>query len=106
MKFSPDKGVVAMINERIAEIDDLLTKQLNAIMHHPEFQALESSWRGLHEFVFGTETSSRLKIRLMSVSKKELLNDLETAVDYDVASCSRKSTKKNTAPSVAILIRY
>jgi len=72
MKFSPDKGVVAMINERIAEIDDLLTKQLNEIMHHPEFQALESSWRGLHEFVFGTETSSRLKIRLMSVSKKRI----------------------------------
>ncbi len=90
MKFSPDKGVVSMINERIAEIDDLLTKQLNAIMHHPEFQALESSWRGLHEFVFGTETSSRLKIRLMSVSKKELLNDLETAVDYDVSVLFKK----------------
>ncbi len=90
MKFSPDKGMVAMINERIAEIDDLLTRQVNAIMHHPEFQALEGSWRGLHEFVFGTETSSRLKIRLMSVSKKELLNDLETAVDYDVSVLFKK----------------
>ncbi len=90
MKFSPDKGVVAMINERIAEIDDLLTKQVNAIMHHPEFQALEASWRGLHEFVFGSETSTRLKIRLMSVSKKELLNDLETAVDYDVSVLFKK----------------
>ncbi len=90
MKFSPDKGVVAMINERIAEIDGLLTDQLNAIMHHPEFQALEASWRGLHEFVFGTETSSRLKIRLMSVSKKELLNDLETAVDFDVSVLFKK----------------
>nr|NDG07084.1 type VI secretion system contractile sheath large subunit [Oxalobacteraceae bacterium] len=47
MKFSPDKGVVTMINERIAEIDDLLTKQLNEIMHHPEFQALEGAWHGL-----------------------------------------------------------
>ncbi len=90
MKFSPDKGVVAMINERIAEIDDLLTSQVNAIMHNPEFQALEGSWRGLHEFVFGTETSSRLKIRLMSVSKKELLNDLETAVDYDTSVLFKK----------------
>ena len=90
MKFSPDKGMVAMINERIAEIDDLLTKQVNAIMHHPEFQALEGSWRGLHEFVMGSETSSRLKIRLMSVSKKELLNDLETAVDYDVSVLFKK----------------
>ncbi len=90
MKFSPDKGVVAMINERIAEIDDLLTKQVNAILHHPEFQTLEASWRGLHDFVFGTETSTRLKIRLMAVSKKELLNDLETAVDYDTSVLFKK----------------
>lgn len=90
MKFSPDKGVVAMINERIAEIDDLLTKQVNAILHHPEFKALEASWRGLHDFVFGTETSTRLKIRLMAVSKKELLNDLETAVDYDTSVLFKK----------------
>jgi type VI secretion system protein ImpC len=90
MKFSPDKGVIAMINERIAEIDELLTKQVNAIMHHPEFQALEGSWRGLQQFVYGSETSSRLKIRLMSVSKKELLNDLETAADYDVSVLFKK----------------
>lgn len=90
MKFSPDKGVVTMINERIAEIDDLLTKQLNEIMHHPEFQALEGAWHGLHDFVFGSETSTRLKIRLMSVSKQELLNDLETAVDYDTSALFKK----------------
>lgn len=90
MKFSPDKGVVAMINERIAEIDELLTNQVNAILHHPEFQALEASWRGLHDFVFGTETSTRLKIRLMAASKKELLNDLETAVDYDTSVLFKK----------------
>lgn len=90
MKFSPDKGVVAMINERIAEIDGLLTSQLNAILLDPEFQALEASWRGLHDFVFGTETSTRLKIRLMAVSKKELLNDLETAVDYDTSVLFKK----------------
>ncbi len=90
MKFSPDKGVVSMINERIAEIDGLLTSQLNAILHHPEFQALEASWRGLHDFVYGTETSTRLKIRLMAVSKKELLNDLETAVDYDTSVLFKK----------------
>ena len=83
MKSAPDKGVVAMINERIAEIDQILTDQLNAIMHHPEFQALESSWIGLRDMVFGTETSTTLKLRLMNVTKKELLKDLETAVDHD-----------------------
>ena len=90
MKSAPDKGVVAMINERIAEIDQILTDQLNAIMHHPDFQALEASWVGLRDMVFGTETSTTLKLRLMNVSKKELLKDLETAVDHDMSVLFKK----------------
>lgn len=90
MKVAPDKGVVATINERIAEIDKIITDQLNAIMHHPQFQALESSWRGLHDMVFGTETSTRLKLRLMNVSKKDLLKDLEGAVDHDMSALFKK----------------
>src|SRR3954464_12690979 len=90
MKAAPDKGVVAMINERVAEIDKLLTDQLNAIMHDPSFQALEASWRGLHDMVFGTETSTRLKLRLLNVTKKELLKDLETAVDHDTSVLFKK----------------
>lgn len=90
MKTSPDKGVVAMINERIAEIDTILSNQLNAIMHHADFQALEASWRGLHDMVFGTETSSRLKLRLLNVSKKDLLKDLDGAVDHDMSILFKK----------------
>lgn len=90
MKAAPDKGVVAMINERIAEIDKLLTDQLNAIMHNPAFQQLEASWRGLHDMVYGTETSSRLKLRLLNVTKKELLKDLESAVDHDMSVLFKK----------------
>jgi type VI secretion system protein ImpC len=67
-----------------------LTDQLNAIMHHPEFQALESSWIGLRDMVFGTETSTTLKLRLMNVTKKELLKDLETAVDHDMSVLFKK----------------
>jgi type VI secretion system protein ImpC len=67
-----------------------LTDQLNAIMHHPDFQALESSWIGLRDMVFGTETSTTLKLRLMNVTKKELLKDLETAVDHDMSVLFKK----------------
>lgn len=90
MKTAPDKGVVAMINERVAEIDRILTDQINALMHHPDFQALEASWRGLHDMVFGTETGPQLKLRLLNVSKKDLLKDLETAVDYDTSALFKK----------------
>ncbi|MBV5297030.1 MAG: type VI secretion system contractile sheath large subunit [Rhodoferax sp.] len=90
MKTSPDKGVVTLINERVAEIDTILTNQLNAILHSEKFQALEGSWRGLHDFVFGTETGPQLKLRLLNVSKKDLLKDLETAVDHDTSVLFKK----------------
>ena len=90
MKSAPDKGVVAMINERVAEIDRILSDQLNAIMHHEEFQTLEAAWTGLHDMVFGSETSTTLKLRLLNVSKKELLKDLEGAVDHDMSVLFKK----------------
>ena len=90
MRTSPDKSVVAMINERVAEIDKLLTDQLNAIMHDSAFQALEASWSGMHDMVYGTETSTRLKLRLLNVTKKELLKDLESAVDHDMSVLFKK----------------
>jgi len=90
MRTSPDKSVVAMINERVAEIDGMLTDQLNAIMHDSAFQALEASWSGMHDMVYGTETSTRLKLRLLNVTKKELLKDLESAVDHDMSVLFKK----------------
>src|SRR6476660_8794512 len=90
MKTAPDKGVVAMINERVAAIDKILSDQLNAIMHHEDFQRLEGSWRGLHDMVYGTETGPTLRLRLLNVTKKELLKDLEGAVDHDMSVLFKK----------------
>lgn len=55
-----------------AEIDRKLSEQVNLILHHPEFQQLESAWRGLHHLVNNTETDEMLKIRVMNISKKDL----------------------------------
>jgi type VI secretion system protein ImpC len=82
--------VVALINDRIAEIDDLLSDQLNEILHTPEFQKLEASWRGLHYLVFNTETGTQLKLRLLNISKAELLKDLEKAVEFDQSALFKK----------------
>ncbi|HST22729.1 MAG TPA: type VI secretion system contractile sheath large subunit, partial [Blastocatellia bacterium] len=57
------RDMEASIVTRIAEIDRLLTAQLNEIMHAEEFQKLEGSWRGLHHLVFESETSTMLKIK-------------------------------------------
>ncbi|WP_293002757.1 type VI secretion system contractile sheath large subunit [Nevskia sp.] len=64
--------VTQTINAYVAELDRKITEQLNLVLHHPEFQKLESAWRGLHYLVNNTETDQQLKIRVMNISKKEL----------------------------------
>jgi len=61
--------VVMSIEAMVAELDRKLSQQINAILHHPDFQQLESAWRGLHYLVNNTETDEMLKIRVMNISK-------------------------------------
>lgn len=68
---------VGTINAVLAELDAKLTEQVNLILHHPEFQKLESAWRGLHHLVSNSETDDQLKIRVMNISKKELSKTLK-----------------------------
>ena len=84
------KDLEATISARIADIDKLLSRQLNEIMHHPEFQKLEASWRGLHYLVQQSETSTMLKLRVLNVSKSDLLKDLERAVEFDQSALFKK----------------
>ncbi len=63
---------VKSIQAIIAEIDRKLSEQINKVLHHPDFQALESAWRGLRHLVNNTETDETLKIRVMNISKKDL----------------------------------
>src|SRR6476659_916044 len=64
--------VVKTIEKIIAEIDKKLTEQINKILHHEDFQKLESAWRGLHYLVNNTETDEMLKIRVMNISTLDL----------------------------------
>ena len=56
----------------VAALDQKLTEQVNAIMHHEDFQRMESGWRGLEHLVKNTETDEMLRIRIFDISKKEL----------------------------------
>ncbi|MBV9295770.1 MAG: type VI secretion system contractile sheath large subunit [Acidobacteriaceae bacterium] len=80
----------AMINARIAQIDHLVSIQLNEIMHHASFQKLEGSWRGLRYLLDNSETSTMLKIRVLNASKKEVLKDLERAAEFDQSALFKK----------------
>lgn len=70
------QDAVKTIQSIIFQIDNKLTEQLNEIIHHPDFQALEGTWRGIHYLVSNSESSSELKIRVMDISKQDLSETL------------------------------
>ena len=69
--------VLLSIEAMIAELDRKLSEQVNTIMHHEDFQKLESAWRGLHYLVNNTETDEMLKIRVMNISKNDVAKTLK-----------------------------
>jgi type VI secretion system protein ImpC len=85
-----NRDTETMINARIAQIDHLLSLQLNEILHHPDFQKLEGSWRGLQYLLKQSETGTMLKIKVLNVSKKDLLRDLQRAPEFDQSSLFKK----------------
>src|SRR5208337_3324925 len=85
-----DKNVTKTINATIKAIDEKLSTQLAAIMHHPNFQKLEGTWRGLNYLVMNSETSAMLKLKVLNVSKRELFNDVDKAVEFDQSQIFKK----------------
>ncbi|GHV24043.1 hypothetical protein AGMMS49959_19140 [Planctomycetales bacterium] len=72
----PDNAITT-IEAMIAELDKKLSQQVNAILHHPDFQKLEGTWRGLHYLINNSETDESLKIRVFNVSKNDLAKTLK-----------------------------
>jgi type VI secretion system protein ImpC len=105
------KDAEAMITARIAQIDHLVSIQLNQVLHHEEFQKLEGSWRGLKYLMDQSETSDKLKIRVLNVTKKELLRDLQRAPEFDQSALFKKVYEEEYgvfggAPFSALLGNY
>jgi type VI secretion system protein ImpC len=84
------KDAEAMINARIAQIDHLMSIQLNEVLHHPAFQKLEGTWRGIKYLIANSETSDMLKVKIFNCSKRELLRDLQRAPEFDQSSLFKK----------------
>lgn len=84
------KDLIATIEARMAEIDRVLSKQVNEIIHHDEFKKLEGSWRGLHYLVHHSETSTNLKLRVFNSSKKELVKEFKNSAEFDQSAVFKK----------------
>lgn len=80
------KGLFAHFDQRVSELDEAISKQLNEILHLPAFQRLEATWRGLHYLVYRSETGQKLKLRVMNITKHELYKEMDKAVEFDQSS--------------------
>lgn len=78
------------LDARVAELDQLISEQLSEVMHHADFQRLEASWTGLHYLCRHTSTGSMMKIKVFNASKKELVKDFKTAIDFDQSALFKK----------------
>jgi type VI secretion system protein ImpC len=88
--MSITRDAESSIQARIAQIDQLISKQLNLILHHPSFQKLEASWRGIRYLLDQSETGTMLKIKVLNASKHELLRDLQRAPEFDQSALFKK----------------
>jgi type VI secretion system protein ImpC len=64
-------------SQMVSMLDEVISRQMAALLHHPPFQALESAWRAVDFLVRRVDTDADLKVYLLDVTKTELINDLE-----------------------------
>ncbi len=85
-KLVVQRNLIDTINARIAAIDELISRQVDEVLHHPEFQQLEGTWRGIHKLVSSSETGDSMKIRVLNAKKEELHRDFASAVEFTESS--------------------
>src|SRR5687768_1780771 len=78
------------ISRKISEIDGLIGRQLDEILHHPEFKALEAAWRALFYLIGETDPDLKVKIMVLNAGKKDLLKDFERAPEFDESQIFKK----------------
>jgi type VI secretion system protein ImpC len=78
------------LDARVAELDRLISAQLSEVMHHADFQKLEATWQGLNYLCKQTSTGAGMKIQVFNVTKRELVKDFQTAIDFDQSTLFKK----------------
>lgn len=76
-------NITHAINRSVAEIDDLINEQLNAIIHNKKLQKLEASWRGLWYLAVQAEGALNIKVKVLDISWKEVVKDIARALEFD-----------------------
>lgn len=84
------KQLRSAILRDIATLDHLITQQLNLILHHRRFQQLEASWRGLWQLASEHTDTKTIKIKVLSISWREVTRDINKALEFDQSQLFKK----------------
>ncbi|WNG18833.1 type VI secretion system contractile sheath large subunit [Cystobacter fuscus] len=78
-RSSEERVDKALVDAMIAEVDRRLSAQVNEIIHHKDFQAMESTWRSLKFLIDKVDFRENIRVEMLNVSKEDLLKDFEDA---------------------------
>ncbi len=78
-----DGSAKRAIAERIAALDNIISAQVNQVLHDKKFQCLEASWRNLSKLVADNDLSASMKVRVFNCSRKEIERDFARAPGFD-----------------------
>ncbi len=94
--FIPDTRLTSASQARnaafqlIADLDEVINTQLNAIIHQEEFQKLEASWRGLWFLVKMADNTKNIRIKVLDISWAEVVKDISRALEFDQSQLFQK----------------
>ena len=77
------KNLTKTIEEAVNALDDKISNQLTEVLHQDSFQKLEGSWRGLNKLIRNSELGPQLKVRVLDITRDELIEQFEDAPAVD-----------------------
>lgn len=88
--LSSVQDIEVAVHRTVARIDRLISQQINAIIHHPRFQAMEAAWRGIWYLVLQAEGARNIKIKVLDIQWSEIARDIDKALDFDQSQLFHK----------------
>jgi type VI secretion system protein ImpD len=82
--------IVLWLQRAIAQIDNLIIKQLNNILHHEKFQDLERAWRSLFDLIIYASGRKLVKVRVLDINWSEITKDVNKSVEFDQSQLFQK----------------
>lgn len=89
-RLTSTTAITSVLSQAIADIDELINDQVNQIIHHPRFQKLEASWRGLWYLTEQAEGTVDIKIKILDISWPEVVKDIGRSSDFDQSQLFHK----------------